>query len=158
MAAASTIAIASLAATVISTGMSVMGQMQAGKAAKSQAAYQAGVMRNNEILAQRSAKDARARGDIAAAKHAADVKKLQGRQRAVLAGNGVVVDQDSALDIVSDTAAQGKHDELTIRSNAEREALGFEAQGANFQAEGALATARGANASQDAMFGAGGSL
>lgn len=140
--------------TVLSTAMSVYGQMQQGRAAKAQAGYQSAVARNNQILAERAAKDAEERGKIAAARRVVDTKQLQGRQLAALAGMGQLVNTGSALDVVSDTAALGKLDELTIRNNAEREALGFRAQGMNFAAEAGLADARGRNASSQARLGA----
>jgi len=90
---------------------------------------------------------------------------LIGRQNAVLAGNGVLVGQDTALDITTDTAEVGKYDALTIRSNAEREALGFLAQGVNFESQGNLArmsgdaTARASNlAAIGSVVGAAGSV
>jgi len=144
--------ILSIAATVIGTGVSAMGQMQAGKAQAAQLNYQAAVGRNNAILAQRAADDARLRGEEAARREASKNKQLIGRQRAVLAANGQLVDQGSALDITDDTAQIGKLDELTIRSNAEREALGYEAQGMNFQAGSNLNSMGAANA-QTAGFG-----
>lgn len=124
----------SIAASVIGTAVSAVGQLQAGKARAAQLNYQAAVGRNNAILAQRAADDARLRGEEAARREASKTKQLAGRQRAVLAANGQLVDQGSALDITDDTMQIGKLDELTIRSNAEREALGYEAQGMNFQA------------------------
>lgn len=141
----------SIVGSVLGTVMSAVGQMQQGKAAAAQAEYQAAVGRNNAILAQRAADDARLRGDEAARRKAVEVKQLAGRQRAVLAANGVLVDQGSALDITSDTAEIGKLDELTIRSNAEREALGFEAQGMNFNASAGLNQMRADNATSSGI-------
>lgn len=163
MCAPAALAVASLAATAIGTGVSVMGQMQAGKAAKAQGEYQAAVGRNNAILAQRAADDARRRGEVAAADQARKGSQLAGRQRAILASNGVLVGEGSALDILGDTAAQTKLDELTIRNNAEREALGYEAQGMNFQSQAEMdllagtsaRSAAGWNAFGTALSGAG---
>src|SRR5437879_2840835 len=94
-----TLAAASLAITAVGTGVSIMGQMQQGQAAASQANYKAAVDRNNAILASRAAADARAQGDAAAAKQAQAGAQLVGRQRAILASNGVVVDSGSAADL-----------------------------------------------------------
>lgn len=120
--------------------------MQAGEAAKAQANYNAAVDRNNAILANRAAADARQRGEVAAATAAQQGNQLIGRQKAILASNGVVVNEGSALDLTSNTAAQNKLDELTIRNNAEREALGFEAQGMNYTSQSGLDLAAGNNA------------
>lgn len=143
---------------VLGTVVGAVGQIQEGQALKEQAAYQAAVARNNQILAERAAQDALDRGKIEEQRQRSATKQLQGRQRAVLAANGVVVDVGSALDITSDTAAIGELDALTIRSNAEREALGFRTQGMNFQAEADLAKAKGEAASQAGYMGAMGTL
>ena len=150
--------IAIIAATVISTAMQAMSQIQAGQAAAAQADYQAGVARNNQILAERAAKDALERGKIAEHRQQMATQQLIGRQRAVLASSGVKTDVGSALDITVDTAGIGELDALTIRSNAEREALGFRTQGMNFQAEAGLAKARGASALSAGYTGAFGTL
>jgi len=52
------------------------------------------------------------------------------------------VDEGTAQEVTEDTAAFGELDALTIRNNAEREALGFRTQGMNFQASGELAQLR----------------
>lgn len=147
------IAAVQVAITVISTAMQMAAQAKAAKQAEQQAKYQEGIARNNQVLAQRAADDARLRGDEAASKTRTQADAIKGRQRAVMAANGVVIDQDTALDITTDTAGQGELDALTVRSNAEREALGYEAQGMNFQGEAALSAAKASNASSGA-FGA----
>lgn len=119
--------------------------MQQSKAAAGQAEYQAAVGRNNAILAERAAADATLRGEQAERRQRMQIGGVQGRQRAVLAANGVLIDDGSALDLTSDTAAIGEVDALTIRSNAQREALGFRAQGANYSADAQLASMRANN-------------
>lgn len=155
---ATALTVASIAATVIGAGVSAYGQMQAGKAAQSAANYQAAVASNNKIIADRAAADALKRGETAESQHRQQVAALKGRQRAVMAGNGVVVDQGSALDITTDTAGQGEFEALTIRSNAEREAYNHKVQGMGFQADAGLLTMRGDSAAQAGMTGAASSL
>lgn len=128
--------------TVLGAAVTAIGQIQASNAAQSQARYEAAIARNNEIRARQLAEDARLRGEAEAADRKRYYSQLEGRQRAALASNNVVVDEGSALDIVADTAAAATLDDLTIRSNAEREALGFEQQGANFRAEAEMADLR----------------
>jgi len=140
------VTISLLAATAISGGVAAYGAHQEGVAAKQQADYQAAVAKNNSILAQRAADDARARGGIEASQQRLKTLQLIGSQRASAAARGVLVDSGSAAYQIADTAAMGELDALTIRNNAEREALGFEAQGANFQGEQRLLKATGKNA------------
>jgi hypothetical protein len=131
-----------IAATVASTGISLIGGIQQSRAAQQQASFQAAVARNNAILAQRAAKDARARGKVEAGKQALATRQLIGRQKVVQAALGQEVGTGSALDLRVDAAAAGKLEELIIRNNAEREAIGFLTQGASFIAEAQLADLR----------------
>lgn len=137
-----TLAIASIVSTVVGTGLSAVGQVQQSQAQNASFKYQAAVARNNQIIANRMAEDARKRGELEANIQRQKSRQLQGAQRAALASSGVLVDQDTAADVVADTAALGELDALTIRSNAEREALGFEAQGMNFASEAGLAQSK----------------
>ena len=137
----------SIAASVAGAGVSIIGQGQQAAAQRASLEYQAAVARNNQILAERQAADAEERGKVAERNQRIKSQQLIGRQRAVLASNGVLVDDGSALDITSDTAALGEQDALTIRSNAEREALGFRTQGMNFGAQAGLNSMQAANTS-----------
>jgi hypothetical protein len=126
------------------------GAYAQGDAARQFGQYQSAVARNNAIIAERAATNARERGAEAARQSDVKTKQLIGRQRAVLASNGVLVDQDSALDITSDTAALGRMDALTLKGNAEREAIGYETQAGNYQSEAQMALLKG-----DAAYAAG---
>ncbi len=131
-----------IASTIASTVTSFVGAQQQASAAKAQSEYNAAVARNNAIYAERAAKEAEERGRVKEMQVRQQTANLRGRQRAVLAANGVDVNTGSALDIQSDTAALGELDALTARSNAEREALGYRQQGQNFGGEAALYDAR----------------
>jgi hypothetical protein len=130
--------IASLAVGVLGTGMSVIGQMQQGKAQRNMALYQQRVAENNIILSQRAAEDATARGKVEEQSVRQRYRQLIGTQRSTMAANGVLVDTGSASDIVEDTAEIGELDALTVRANAERERQFYLAQGMNFQGEAAM--------------------
>ena len=136
------LSIASLVSSGVSAVTSYFGGQQQAKAARARGEYEAGVAQNNQILAERQARDAKARGETSAQTHAMKVKQLIGQQRAALAGSGVAVDTGSALSITEDTAGIGALDIATIRHNADREALGFRTQGMNFAASGELASLR----------------
>jgi hypothetical protein len=125
----------SIGTSVAGAGASIYGNIQAQKAAAKNSKYSAGVAKRNALRAELAAKDAESRGkrDEARANRAA--QRLKGRQRAVLAANGVDVGEGSALDIQEDTTRIGKADALTIRENARREAADYRAQGENFTDE-----------------------
>ena len=147
-----------LAATIPSTAAGVVGQVQAGQAAAAEAKYQSAVLKNNAIQAEYAARDAIERGRVEELKQRIATKRLIGRQRAVLAANGVLVDQDSALDITADTETLGEFDALTIRDNAAREALALRQQRGQFLSEATLARMRGRQAQTAGYVGAGATL
>jgi hypothetical protein len=130
--------------------------MQQADAAQKSAQYQAAVARNNQIIAERRAAQVEAEGKIAADRKRQEAARLAGRQRAVLAGNGVLVDYGSALDITSDTAAYGELDALNTKYSYDTEAYNARVQAGNFGAEAGLADFRAA--SSDATLGIGGTL
>jgi len=138
---ASTVAMMSLAATVASTGMSVMGQMQQAQSAQAMAGYQAQVAENNRIAAERMAVDAEKRGQVAESRQRLRTKGIMGTQIAALAAQGTDL-EGSPTDILGDTAYAGEIDALTIRSNAAREAWGYRTKGVEFGNEVGLANAR----------------
>lgn len=151
-------AVATSAATVATVGIGAYSAYSTDQAAKQQASYQQGVARNNQIIAQQMADDARARGDEAARQQRVKSSAAAARQRVALAASGVIVGTGSALDLQSDTIALGEADALTIRSNAEREALGFEARGSGFASEAELFGLQADQANIDTALGVGSTL
>ncbi len=138
-------AIASLVSTAAGTIMQTSGQRASAQASANALRYQAQVAANNKIIADRAAADARKRGEVNANIQRQKSRQLVGRQRAALAGAGVVVDINSALSLTADTAGMGELDALTVKSNAEREALGFQAKAMQFGAEAGLKRANATN-------------
>lgn len=139
---------AAAAITAVGTGVQLLGQRQAGKAQEQQFNYSQQVAENNRGIADKLAVDAIERGETAEKAHRRGVGTFKGKQRAALAATGVVVDQDTALDILLDTAEFGEIDALTIRNSASREAFGFRAQGEGFAAQAAISGAQAAGASR----------
>ena len=152
------------AITIAGFAVSAVGAIQQSRAASQQAEFEAATARNNAIRAQEFAVDARARGkqqielltqasrDVSR-RRADAVTQLIGRQRVAQAALGQTVDTGSAGDLVVDTVATGKLDELAaqrdlefnkkqIRRNAEVEAIGFMSQAGNFTSQAALADSR----------------
>lgn len=145
-------------ATIASTAIAAYSVYQSGQAAKEQAQYQRAVARNNEIIAERMAEDARVRGEEEARKTRLRSQQLASRQRVVLAQQGVAVDEGSALDLIGDTIALGEAEALTVRSNAEREALGFITQAQGFKSEAGLYGLQAGQASSAAGLGVASSI
>lgn len=134
--------IASLALTAIGAGTSAIGALQQQRAQADAMSYRAALADRNRAQADILAKDALARGRVAEDRQRSLTRQRIGLERAALAGHGVKVDTGSALDLLSDTAQVGELDALTIRNNAEREALQFQIAGDDFSAEAAFARAQ----------------
>lgn len=155
----------SLGATALSTGMGVVGmigqqqaQAQAASAAQAQARYQAQVAQQNQALAERQQADALQRGQVAEENRRRVIAQQIGQQRAALAGQGTDF-TGSETDILGDTAAAGELDARTLRSNAAREAYGYEVQGLGYGNTAALEYTRAANSTYTPNYlGAGASL
>lgn len=144
--------------TAASAAISGYGQYQAGQAAKAQGEYQAAVARNNQIMSNRLAEDARNRGALEEARHRQKVARLAASQRVAFAASGLETASGSPLDTIVGTFVEGEVDAQIIRQNAEREAIAHEFRGQNAMAEGALARMAGQSRAQTAMFQAGGTL
>jgi hypothetical protein len=67
--------------------------------------------------------DAIDRGERAVAGQKRKIKAVSGAQRAAIASNGFVVDQDTGADIVQDTLNWGEVDVVAMRASSRMEAL-----------------------------------
>ena len=113
---------------IAGTLVSAMGQMSAARAQSQAASYNAevsNVMANDAILRGQAEEDAKRR----------ETAQLMGRQRAVMAANGVDITMGSPLAVLGDTAKMGELDAVSIRTDAEREATALKNQSQLYQAE-----------------------
>lgn len=152
------IAEASLAATVLGGVTSAYGQIQQGKAAKSQADYEAAIQRNNAIRADFLAEDAIERGKINEQQQRLRGRLLIGQMRAVLASSGQVIDEGSAGQLIEDQAGISELDALNVRNIAKREAQGFRIQSTNFESSANLTRLSGESARRASRTAAAGTL
>lgn len=128
---------ASLGLGAIGTGASFIGQMNQQAAAGAQQNYLAQMSRQRQMLAEQQAQDAIKRGQIAEQRQRDVTAQRIGTQQAALAAQGTTL-EGSPTDILGDTARAGEFDARTIRSNAAREAYGYQVQGAGYGADAAL--------------------
>jgi len=126
--------------------VSAFGTLQAGKAAAASGKYNNAVAANNAEIARRNAEFAGQKGEAAAARKQMETRAKVGGILASQGASGVNINSESAGDVRESATELGKLDALTIRSNAAREAYGYQTQGMNYDAEGALALAEGKNA------------
>jgi len=115
---------------------------QETQAQQNLAVHQANILRTNALFMDRAAEDAMVRGNISAREAEVATADTISQQRVGLAERGIVVDQDSAADLVADTAGVGALDAFTILANAEREVeeIRFRASQEREEADLALAT------------------
>lgn len=85
-------------------------------------------LRAQQRITERQAEDALRRGQLRESQLRQRTKRLTGAQRASLAAQGIDPNLGSAFELQSETLALGALDAATIRTNAAREALGFQLQ------------------------------
>ena len=141
-----TLGIASLALGAVGTITQAAGAAQTAEANRAQATYQAQVAENNQIIANQNAMQARAAGAQEAAIQGQKTKAEVGGIKAAQAASNIDVNSGSALDVRSSASQLGELNSLTIRSNAARQAYGYETQGLAYQGEAALDQSRAASA------------
>lgn len=148
------IAIAGLAITAASTGLSVYSSYQQQQSQNAANEYNARLMERNAQQSQLEAQDAIDRGKVAENDQRLQVKKMIGAQRAAAASGGLLADSGSNLDLTGDTAGYGELDALTIRRNAQLEAWGIRNNAENYTGQANLSRMK----SSSPLLAAGGSL
>lgn len=137
------VATAKLLFTAASTAFSVIGAIQSANAESNAAKYNAAVAKQNaKIAQQQSATDIDRQRRIA--------YKTQGAMTAGYAASGVTM-EGTPLDIMEQSAAEAKLDELNIKYNADLESLGY-------QSEARLNKMRASSARTGGFLSAGASL
>lgn len=136
-------------AAILSSATTAYAQMESGRSEERLA-------RQNAAIMDMQAADAIERGRQEEAKHRRGVRRLVGAQRAGFAGQGVVVDQDTAGDLVDESEYLGELDALTIRNNAARDAWGLQTQAQDTRLRGRMARWAGYSAAGGTLATAGG--
>lgn len=144
----------SAGASIIGGVVSAVGSIQQGQAAKQSADYNAKVASANAQQAKNNATMAANAGEEQAAIQSQKTKAAVGSTLANQAAGGIDVNSGSAVDVRSSEADLGQLDALTIRSNAAKEAYGYQTQASNFTAQSGLDTAEGKNAQATGNLGA----
>lgn len=157
---------------VASTGAQAVGQVKAGKAAKSagvkqqQAANsQADLQDWNASVADLQAVDAVERGAEEESRYRTQIRGAIATQRTNIAAGNVDVGFGSAVDVQGDAAYVGELDALTLRTNAAREAWGYQVQATDLRKRAEIARKEGVYLAETgrqnqsaANWGAGGTL
>jgi hypothetical protein len=137
---------ASLASSVIGG----IGSLTKGMAGSQSAKYNAAIASQNASIAQQNAQRASMAGEQAAAMKERQTRANVGQIEANQAASGIDVNKGSAPDVRSSAAMNGELDAITIRSNAARDAYGYQTDSAKYTGEAAL---HRSEAGYDAMGG-----
>ncbi len=135
---AETLAIASLASTIIGTGVQAVGGMMGADARASEASYRAAIAQNNAKVSEQNARYAEASAAQRAEQQSMKTRAMVGEAVAAQASNGVDVNTGSALDVRASIAALGELSGLVIRNEGAREASNYRTQGAGYTASAGM--------------------
>lgn len=147
-----------IGAAVAGAAMSAHGGLRRGRAERDAAYSQAERDEKNAAYADLQATDSLARGRDDEGYLRQNVRQVIGAQRAGFAGQGVVVDHGSAADVGADTQREGDLDALRVRSNARREAMGFQVQAEDLRDQARINRRSGDAAMSAAKWGAVGTI
>lgn len=144
--------------TAASTAMSALGSIQQGKAAQASANYNAQVQQNNAAIATQNATLAGREGAANAEREQMKTRANVGAIKAAQGANGIDVNSGSAVDVRSGAAEAGLLNAITVRSNAAREAYGYQTQASSATGQAELDKAQGKNAAKAGYINAAGTF
>ena|SRR5581483_4640823 len=127
-----TMAIMSLVAGGLQTGMSMLGGMQQAQATAAADNFNAQVAAQNAKIARQQAVWITQAGEAQAAQQEMKTRATVGAIKAAEAASNIDVNSGSAVDVRSSAAELGQLDAITIRSNAAREAYGQQVAATGF--------------------------
>ena len=146
------------AAGVASAGMGAMGAIQAGQAKSAAASYNADIANKNATIATQNANWASQSGAVQADQQSMKTRAQVGAIKGAQAANNVDVNSGSNLDVQSSAQQLGELSALTIKSNAAKEAYGYQTQSWSDTAQANLDQADAAASSEAGYVGGATSL
>lgn len=147
-----------MAATGIGAVAGAIGSLQYGQAAAEANKYQGQIALNNAAIAKRNASTVGEEGEIGAGTQGLKNRATIGSITANQGANGIDVNSGSAPDVRKSADLIGQMDAMTIRSNAAREAYGYQTQASNFKSEAGLKASEATDALDSSYLNAGSSL
>lgn len=136
----------SLSLMAVSAGVSAMGAVQQGQSQAAMYNYQSGVAQMNQQIMKQNADYAVAAGEVTAQEKGMETRFKVGETIAQQGAGGLAVGSGSNARVVSSELAIGQQDQALIRSNAMRQAYGYEVEAAKFGAESTMDQYAAANA------------
>lgn len=154
----SIIAVAGVALSAVSAGVGAVGAMNSAKAQSENAAYQAQVAKNNQIIASQNAEFTIQAGQVKAADEALKNRQRQGAVLTGLAANGLDVNSGTPLAVEETEKETGALGTQRVIDAASLQAYGYRSQEANFGATAGLETAEASQATTAGDVAAAGGL
>lgn len=143
---------------LIGTGISAFSAIEQGQAASKAASANAQIASNNAAVARQNASFASQEGNANAAAAQMKNRAAAGSLLANQGASGVDVNSGSSKDTRNSQDLLGNLDVATIRSNAARQAYGYQTQATSYGNEASVQNATAANAPIAADISAGGTL
>lgn len=145
-------------ASVAGAGIGALGAIQSSRAQAASAKYNAAVAANNAVIAKQNATWAAQAGEAQAGMSQMKTRAAVGSITANQAASGVDLTTGSSLDVRSSARELGELDAISIRSNAAREAYGFETNASSFTAQSQLDRFEARSASTSGYINAGSTI
>lgn len=131
--------------------MSVGNSVASGISQKAQDSYTASQLDINSKFALAQGASVKAQGDIEAGQEAEEGKQEAAKQRVAGAATGADVNSGSALELQSDTAWQSAQNQLMIKNNAMRQAMGYQVQANDMSEQAGMYRSAGNNAMMSSL-------
>lgn len=138
--------IVAIGSTVLGAATSAAGAYSSGQSQGAMYQYQAGIAAMNSQIAKQNADYAIAAGEVSAQESGMKTRAQIGTTIAQQGAGGLAVGSGSNARVVTSERAIGQEDQALIRSNAAKQAYGFEVQAAQDTAQGQLYSAASTNA------------
>jgi len=124
--------------TAVSMGVQALGSIAQGQQQAASAKYNAQVASNNAQTAQQNARLASEEGNVNTEREQLKTRAMVGGIKAAQAANNIDINSGSAVDVRSSAAELGELNALTVRSNAARQAYGYQTQATSDMAQAKL--------------------
>lgn len=153
-----TLAMTSIGSSGAGGAISALGQIMGGNSQAAMFQYQAGIAQINQQIEKQNADYATAAGEVSAQQSGMKTRATIGQTIAQQGAGGLAIGGGSNARVVSSEQALGQEDQALIRSNAARQAYGFNVEAAKYGAQATVDTTAASNAKTAGYLGAFGSL
>lgn len=147
-----------IATRAIGSAINTIGARRAARGVEREGEMERELFGRNASILEEQADDAIARGHEAAFRQRSKIRQTSGDQTAAFAGQGVDVGFGSAGAVVTNDRRLGEFDEMMVRENAAREALGYRRQASIMRDRGNLAYTGARNRAKSMRWGSVGSM